>query len=121
MPRFRLKPWRPTLRENDVERACRDLAALRGYKEHRLHCGRARFPDGSWVTLEAEGMPDWLFAHGQFPCVYLETKRPGGCPSPGQKQKLNELRIGYRLAIIVADSVESFAEQLKEHERKFAR
>lgn len=118
MPRanFRLTHPAPKLTENHVERACLDFLAMRGWKTHRLHCGRARFRDGSWVTLEPEGTPDWIAIHPQHPGFYLETKRPGKSISPGQNFKHTELRIGYRLQVVTADSVEVLIEWLNRHE-----
>jgi len=121
MQRYRLKPQRaPKLTENDVERACLDFLHLRGYKEHRLHCGRARFPDGTWTQLEPVGTPDWLLVHSTHPAFYLETKRPGAELAPGQILKHLELTRGLRLHVSVASSVEELRAWLDEHEAQIS-
>ena len=117
MPRFRLRSPRLKVVENDVERACCDLLALRGYKVHRLHCGRAQFPDGRWVTLEEEGMPDWLVVHPLYPAFYVETKRPGAELSPAQAWMHRVLIHGWRLRVAVIDDPAELAEWLSAHEK----
>jgi hypothetical protein len=117
MSRFKLRSPRPKLVENDVERACRDLLNVRGYKLHRLHCGRARFPDGSWVALEEQGTPDWLAVHPRHPAFYVETKAPGGVLSPAQVWMHRVLTHGWRLRVAVIGDPAELAEWLAEHER----
>jgi hypothetical protein len=114
--RFRLRSPRIKLVENDVERQCRDLLALRGYKVHRLHCGRARFPDGSWVQLEEQGTPDWVVLHPVHAGFYLEAKRPGGALSPAQVWMHRVLTRGYRLQVAVIDDVTELEQWLRTHE-----
>jgi hypothetical protein len=117
MPRFTLRAPRVKIVENDVERACADLLALRGYKMHRLHCGRARFPDGAWITLEEPGIPDWVCIHPQHPGFYLETKRPGSVLSDAQVWMHRVLIRGWRLEVAVIDDVAALAEWLRDHEK----
>jgi hypothetical protein len=115
MPRFTLRSPRAKVTENDVERGCADLLALHGYKVHRLHCGRARFPDGSWVQLEEKGMPDWLTVHPRHPGFYLEAKRPGGVLSPAQRW-MHCVLAAWRLPVVVVDDVDELARWLRAHE-----
>jgi hypothetical protein len=116
MPRFRLKSPRVKLTENDIEQVCCDLLAIRGYKLHRLHCGRARFPDGRWVTLEEQGTPDWLAVHPVHAAFYLETKAPGRVLSSAQRWAHKVLSDGYRMHVVVIDDVAELIAWLREHE-----
>jgi hypothetical protein len=113
---FRLTPD-PPLCENDVERACLDLLALRGYWVGRNHCGTFKSADGRrWIKGAPKGTPDYTTVHEHFPGFLLEVKRPGGDVSPEQKTKITEIRLGYRLAIAVVDTVEALAVWLEQHE-----
>jgi hypothetical protein len=116
MPRFTLRAPRVKIVENDVEKACRDLLAIHGYKVHRLHCGRARFPDGSWVQLEEPGTPDWIAIHPQHSGFYLETKRPGAGLSPAQTF-MHRVLAAWRLPVVVVDDVDELARWLRAHEK----
>jgi hypothetical protein len=116
MQRFTLRAPRAKIVENDIEKACRDLLALHGYKVHRLHCGRARFPDGSWVALEERGTPYWICIHPRHPGFYLETKAPGGVLSDARLWMRRILTAGWRLRVAVIDDVAVLAEWLSTHE-----
>lgn len=117
-PSFRLKPPRLRLSENDVESACLDLLRLRGYWVARLHAGMFKSADGvRWIKGVDKGTPDYALLHRQHPGFLLEVKRPGEKPKPVQDYKHSEIRMGYRLAIGVVDSVEGLAVWLDEHER----
>jgi hypothetical protein len=96
--------------ENDVERACQDLLNLGGYKIHRLHCGRARFPDGLWVAVEEQSTPDWIAIHPQHPGFYVETKLPRVELSPAQVWMHRVLTTGWRLHVAVIDDLTELAE-----------
>jgi hypothetical protein len=113
------RPFRLTaparLRENDVERACLDLARARGYWPVRQHVGRFRTPDGRWITMGQAGLPDWALV--KRPGFLLETKRPGGELSEIQQQRIFELRMGYGLDVVVVESVEELEQWLTFHER----
>jgi hypothetical protein len=115
MRRFRLKSP-PRLTENDVERACLDLLRLRGYWVIRQQSGLFKTPDGRWIRLGETGLPDYAAIHSRFPGFLLEVKRPGTGPSPEQETKINQLRMGYSLAIGVVDSVEALLQWLNQHE-----
>lgn len=115
MPRFRLTAQRLKVTENHVEKACRDLLNLKGYKLHRLHCGRARFPDGTWVQLEERGTPDWLCIHPVHPAFYLEAKAPGGALSDAQRW-MHRVLAAWRLPVVVIDDPAELAAWLREHE-----
>ena len=112
---FKLRAPRLKVSENDVEKACRDVLNLRGYRLHRLHCGKARFPDGTWVQLEEQGMPDWLCVHPAHPAFYLETKAPGGALSPAQRW-MHKILSAWRLPVVVVDDAMQLVAWLREHE-----
>jgi len=113
---FRLTPP-PPLRENDIERACLDLLRYRGYWVGRNHCGRFKTPDNKrWITGEPKGTPDYTCLHERFPGFLLEVKRPGGETSDDQKQRILEIRLGFRLAIAVVDTVDALVLWLRQHE-----
>lgn len=115
--RFRLQSPRPRLSENDVEKACLHLLALRGYWVARLHAGTFKSVDGRrWVRGAATGTPDYACMHAARPGFLLEVKRPGEKPSPEQDQKHLEIRLGFSLAISVVDSVEGLVVWLNQHE-----
>jgi hypothetical protein len=99
-----------------VERACLDLLRLKGYWVIRQQSGRFKTPDDRWITLGQKGLPDYAAVHETFPGFLMEVKRPGADLSPDQKTKIKEIRLGYRLAIAVVDTVESLMEWLGEHE-----
>lgn len=100
-----------------MERACLDLLRYRGYWVGRNHCGRFRTADGRrWITGEPKGTPDYTCLHESFPGFLMEVKRPGAEPSPEQKQKILEIRLGYHLAIAVVDTVDALNGWLGQHE-----
>jgi|SRR5882672_8493213 len=117
--RFRLKPPKlPRLSENDVEKACIDLLHLRGYWVVRLHAGTFKSADNRrWIKGAEKGTPDYAALHHRFPGFLLEVKRSGASPTPEQETKHKELRIGFRLAIGVVDSVEALVAWLNHHEQ----
>lgn len=112
---FRLIPQK--LVENDIEKACIDLLHVRGYYVLRLHSGLFKTPDGRWVRIGEPGLPDYCALHVHYPGFLLEVKRPRGKPKPHQERKIRELRLGYRLAVVAADSARVLAEFLAMHER----
>jgi hypothetical protein len=116
---FRLTPQKlPPLSENDVESACLDLLRFRGYWVVRQQSGLFKTPDGRWIRLGVKGIPDYAAVHRRFPGFLLEIKRPGGDLSPHQATKIQELRLGYSLAVGVIDSVEALDAWLNQHERQ---
>ena len=116
---FRLTGDKIQLSESDVAKACKHLLALRGYWRGRNHAGLFLTYDGKRpIRGEEKGTPDYVFVHERYPGFLLEVKRPGGKLSPDQVRKIAEIRMGYRLAIAVVDSVEELAAWLDEHERK---
>jgi hypothetical protein len=119
--RFWLTSPRVVLKERDVVGACLDLLRYRGYCPLRLHAGKARFPDGTWVNLHEIGTPDYALMHGLYPGFFLETKRPGGKTSPEQDTKIHELRLGYRLHVAIIDSADALILWLAQHEKEAVR
>jgi hypothetical protein len=100
-----------------VERACLDLLRYRGYWIGRNHCGKFRTADlNRWITGAPKGTPDYACLHQTFPGFLLEVKRPGEGISDDQKQQILEIRLGYRLAIAVVDTVEALDAWLGQHE-----
>jgi hypothetical protein len=91
---FKLRSQKVVLTENDVERAINDYLRLDGWRLHRQHVGKARFPGGAWVELYPEGTADWLATRGRNggECLYYEAKRPGASPSPAQTAWLEQAR-----------------------------
>ena len=117
MNRFRLRPPRLKLSENDVESACMDVLRLRGYWVVRVQAGTFKSVDGRrWIKGADKGTPDYACLHQQYPGFLLEVKRPGADASPEQKHKIMEIRLGYHLAIAVIDTVEALAVWLGQHE-----
>lgn len=104
---FRLRHWKPKLVENDVERQCLDILRLRGFRPIRLQSGKFQTLDGRWITIGEAGLPDYV-----IPLFFVETKRPGGEPSPEQQQKIWELEKLWGLRTAVVDSVEALIEWL---------
>ena len=119
-PRFKLRsfePPRPT--EKQVIKDCLDVLHIRGYKEHRLPCGKYRAANagGDWQEWYPVGTPDYFMAHPERPGFYIEFKRPGGKLRPMQAFRHGVLRT-WRFQVAVVDSVEALAEFLKEHEQR---
>jgi hypothetical protein len=120
MARFRLRPNEFKPSENDVERACKDLLYLRGYRPLRENSGLFPTPDSlcdqcrakaRWVRVGEPGMPDY-----SIPRFMMEVKRPGGKLSAEQEAKIFELEIhGVRVAVV--DSAEALLAWLEAYER----
>jgi hypothetical protein len=51
------------------------------------------------------------------PSFLFEVKRPGGRLSPEQKTRIREIQIGFRLPILVVESVDQLNEWLARHDR----
>jgi hypothetical protein len=113
---FRLRSPKLKLTENDVERACLDVLAYRGYKVVRHQVGRFKTVDGRWITIGETGMPDYICLHATRPAFLLEVKRPGAVLSSEQLVKIRQLEIGYGLAVALVDGVEALADWLARHE-----
>jgi hypothetical protein len=114
-----LTPPKLRLSEDDVEAACKQLLALRGWWVGRNHCGTFKSADNRrWIKGHPKGTPDYACMHERHPGFLLEVKRPGEKPSPEQELKHRDLRIGFRLAICTIDSVEGMLAWLDQHERK---
>jgi len=115
---FRLtSPPRLKVRESDVAKACVDLLRWRGYFVLRLQTGLFKTPDGRFVPVGEKGLPDYIAVHERFPGFLLETKRPGEELGPEQILKVEEIRLGFRIAVAVIDSVDAMTPWLDEHER----
>lgn len=118
-PPFRLKPQKLKVSENDVESACIDVLRFRGYWVIRQHSGLFKTPDGKrWIRIGEAGIPDYAAIHTRYPGFLLEVKRPGQDLDPAQKEKVAELRLGYRLAVAVVDSAALLVVWLNAHEKK---
>ena len=116
--RFRLTPPKPPkLREDDVERACLDLLAYRGYYVLRLHSGLFRTVDARWIQVGTRGLPDYVAVHERHRGFLLETKRPGGDLSPDQEKTVWEIRVGYRIPVAKIDRIEQLSTWLDAHEK----
>lgn len=115
--RFRLTSYKPKISENDVERACLQVLALRGWKVMRLPVGLFKTLDGRHQSIGELGIPDYVALHPNFPGFFLEVKRPGGKLSKVQEIKIEQLQQGYRLAVAVVDSVEALSAWLGCHEK----
>jgi hypothetical protein len=127
-PAFRLKPYKPykpKLREDDIETQCLTLLALRGWYVQRNHSGTFRSFDGRRIIKgHPKGTPDYTCCR-DIHAFHLEIKRPGEKPSPDQIKRHNELRLLFRLEIVTIDSVRAldawltqFSEGLKPAKRK---
>lgn len=118
-PKFKLSPPpKPNITEKLVIRDCLDVLNTRGYKAWRIHVMRVRTVDGRWLQLGDRGDPDYVVIHARYPGFLMEVKRPGGPLRPGQAFRHQQLRVGWRLAVAVVDSVDALATFLKEHERR---
>lgn len=115
-PNFRLKaPPGPT--EKQVTAGCKAVMERRGYKPLRLHAGTFKSADNlRWIKGVAKGTPDYLGVHELYPGFLLELKRPGNVPSPLQEAKIWELRIGFRLAVVVIDDAQLLEPWIDAHE-----
>jgi hypothetical protein len=125
--RFQLKGDRLQLSENDVRKGCLDLLRARGWWPIRQHVGK--FLPGkvygllcpacraavrnSWVTIGEAGDPD--YAAIRRPSFFLETKRPGGDLSEGQRTRIETLRRFYNLDTVVVASVEELLDWLDQN------
>lgn len=118
---FRLTPPKlPKLRENDVEKACLDLLAFRGYYAVRLQSGLFRTKDDRYIQIGKKGLPDYAVLHRQYPGFFMETKRPKGQLSDEQIKVAWTIANAYRIAVVKIDSVEALREWLDAHEGKGA-
>lgn len=117
---FRLTPPKPPkLREDDVEEACKELLAYRGYYVVRIPTGLYRTPDGRrWVRVGTKGIADYVAIHGTYPAILIETKATGKELSPEQERLSDLLRLGFRLAVAKVDNVEDLVRILDQHEAK---
>jgi len=130
MDRFDLTSPEIKITENDVEKACKQLAEYKGYWPIRQHVGRYIHADERVIralneagvryrvaTLGQKGLPDWAFLHGERVGFMLETKPPGGKLSPDQDRMHWVLRQCHRIKVYTADSVAMFEGFLEDHER----
>jgi hypothetical protein len=97
--------------------ACVDLLGWRGYYVIRLQSGLFKTLDGRFQTVGKRGLPDFAAIHERYPGFLMETKRPGAKPSEDQIKRIEEIRIGFRVAVAVIDSPEALIDWLAEHER----
>ena len=103
MKPFRLTP--PSLRENDIERACLDLLRLRGYFVVRIHSGLFRSADGQrWITGAEKGTADYIAVHKRHRGFLLETKRPTLALTEAQRSRAAEILAGYGVPTVTAAS-----------------
>jgi len=117
-----MRPFRltsPTLNENDTEKACLDLLAIRGYFVLRIHAGTFKSPDGKyWIKGAKKGTADYIAVHKRQRGFLLETKRPAGELAEVQKARAKEIFIGYGIPTVKADSARELREFLDEWESK---
>jgi hypothetical protein len=114
---FRLRPPQlPKLREDDIERACLDLLAYRGYYVIRLQTGMFRTKDNRFIQVGKRGLPDYVAVHQHHRGFLLETKRPGGALSPAQEKTIWEIQVGYRIPVAKIDHIEQLSPWLDIHE-----
>ena len=116
MSRFRLKS--PQLTENDIKRACLDLARYRHYYPVRLQSGLFYTVDGRPYPAGEPGIPDFVLVHGDYPAPFVEFKRPGRKLDPRQQDKFAELILGYDLHAVRADDPVAFRDWLDEFEAR---
>jgi hypothetical protein len=62
------------------------------------------------------GLPDYVCVHQRHPAFFLETKRPKGELSPAQIRESWVLQTAYKLAVTVAQDVDTLLEFLDCHE-----
>jgi hypothetical protein len=114
-PKFRLKPLRLRLSENDVRKACLDLLRLHQWWPIRQHVGLFKTADQRWIRIGETGDPDYVVI--KAPSFFLELKRPGGELSHEQIAKIHQLKQFYGLETVVVESVEELMDWLKRYER----
>ena len=119
-PRFRLRsPKPPKPLEKHVVKACVEYLRIRGYWCQKQPVGTFRTLDGSRiVAFGVAGLPDYGTMHSFYPGFMIEFKRPGGELDPLQYTAFDNIRDGYRLAVVKIDSLEALIPWLDEHERK---
>jgi hypothetical protein len=115
-----LTPPKPAKQvEKDVVQACLDYLKLRGYYPIRQHCGKFWTWDKTRIlTGAAKGTPDWAFMHAVYPGFLLEAKRPGEEPSAQQALCIRDIYIGYRLDIVVIDSIDTLRAFVDRREKR---
>jgi hypothetical protein len=118
--RFRLTPPKaPKLREDDVEKACLDLLAWRGWYVIRLQVGRFRTLDGLRVmTVGKKGLPDYVAVHERYPAFFMETKAPGEDLSADQIKTTWAITTAYKITVVKIDRVEDLIPWLDAYEGK---
>jgi hypothetical protein len=113
---FSLKPWKPKLSENDVEKACLDYLATRGYWTIRLHAGVFRTLDGKRVIHGVpKGTPDYVVLHATLPGFLLEVKRPKATISKDQELLHSRLRV-CRIRVATVSSIDQLFTWVRAHE-----
>lgn len=119
--RYRLTSPRPAKQvESDVVKTCLDYLKLRGYYPIRQHCGKFWTWDKMRVLTGADkGTPDWAFLHAVYPAFLLEAKRPGGQPKPGQRERIAQIHMGYKLEIVVIDDIDTLREFINGREARW--
>jgi hypothetical protein len=92
------------------------LLALRGYFATRQQSGLFKTVDGRYVTTNKKGTPDYAVLHAVYPGFLMEVKRPGERASDAQILRIQEIQLGYRLAVVIVDDVALLNRWLFEHE-----
>jgi hypothetical protein len=116
----RSRTTKPKISENDVEAACLDFLRMYGYYCIRQHCGKFWTWDKMRVITGAKkGTPDWAAMHELYPGFLWEAKRPGAETTEDQNEQIYEIRLNYKLPIVVIDDVQTLIDFVKEREKKW--
>ena len=114
-----LKPPKLKLTEADVIRQCLDYLQCRGYWVKRNPVGKYRHAvTGNFAEFGPPGIPDYLAIHAIHPAFFIEFKAPGRKLRPTQVSKFFELQVGYRLAAVMVDGLETLIDFLRGHEAR---
>jgi len=110
---FKLKPpLAPQLSEDNVEKACRDLLAYRGWYVVRLHSGLVKTPDNRFMRIGSPGLPDYVCVHQIHPAFFLETKSQRGKLSLVQEQKQMEIATCFKIPVITVNEPNDLVDYL---------
>lgn len=89
------KPRQQT--EAEVTKDCVEFLHKLGWRPKRNHVGMFYTQYGGKIFIGEEHEPDWTFLHPKHPAVWIELKKTGEKPRPGQNEFIAKLRhFGYR-------------------------
>jgi len=111
---FELSKDRKTvvLSENAVEQQITEFLRWRGWYPVRMHVGAfvpyakameametGKLGPRDVISMNAEGVADWLVIHANYPPIWIEVKRRGKRPTAAQMKFLRERRLMKQFAV----------------------